>query len=74
MNEKMKQLEAAAVVRVQNDVTAAKLALTQAEQAMPQEHAREMKRVVDLHHQAYTAKEVVYAEKFQCHREAWAQF
>ena len=38
---------------------------------MIRDHVREMKRVVDLHHQTQNA---VYEEKFQCHSEAWEQF
>ena len=48
MSERMRQLEVAADVRVHNDAAVAKLALTKAEQAMTQEHAREMTRVGDL--------------------------
>ena len=41
MIERKRQLEAAADVRVQRDAAAAKLAFTNAEQVMIQEHARE---------------------------------
>ena len=33
-----------------------------------------MRRVVDLHHQTYTAKEVVYEEKFKCRCDPCEQF
>ena len=73
MSERMKQLEAAVEVPVQSDAVAAKLALANAEQIMIHEHAREMKRVVDLHHKTYTAKDDVYEDQFKCPRDAWEQ-
>ena len=38
------------------------------------EHARELGRVVDPHHQTYTAREAIYEEKFQVHSQAWEPF
>ena len=74
MAEKLKELESAAEVLVRSDVVAARLALANAEQIMFQENAKELKRVVDLHHQTYTAREAINEEKFKCHHQAWEQF
>ena len=74
MAEKLKQLEGAAEVRVQSDAVAARLTLANAEQIMFQENAKQLRRVVDLHHQIFTAREAIYEEKVKVHRQAWEQF
>ena len=70
MAEKLKQLESAAEVRVQSDAVAARLALANAEQIMFQENAKELRRVVDLHHQTFTARDAIYEEQFEVHSQA----
>ena len=53
---------------------AARKALANAKQIMFQENAKELKRVVELHHQTLTANEAIYEERFECQRQAWEQF
>ena len=50
---------------------AARLALANAKQIMFQENAKELRRVVDLHHQTFTAREAIYEEQFTVHSQAW---
>ena len=74
MAEKLTQLESAAEVRVQSDAVAVRRALANAEQIMSHENAKELKRVVELHHQTFTGTEAIYEEMFKCQRQAWEQF
>ena len=60
MGERMRQFAAATEVRVQSEVAAAQKVFIKAENAMTKEHAKEMKRVVDLHNEAYIANEAVF--------------
>ena len=60
----MRQFAAATEVRVQSEVAAAQTAFIKAENAMTNEHAKEMKRVVDLHTEAYFANDAVFDEQY----------
>ena len=60
MVETLKQLEDTSEVRVQSDAAAARMALANAEQIMFQENAKELRRIVDLHHRTFAAREAIY--------------
>ena len=74
MAETLEQLEDTAEVRVQSDTAAARMALANAEQVMSQENAKELRRIVDLHHRTFAAREAIYEEKFKVHSQARDQF
>ena len=70
MAEALTQLEDTAEVRAQSDAAAARMALANAEQVMSQENAKELRRIVDLHHRTFAAREAIYEEKFKVHSQA----
>ena len=41
---------------------------------MSQENAKELRRIVDLHHRRFAAREAIYEEKFKVHSQARDQF
>ena len=74
MPEILRQFVNAAEVRVQSDAEVAMMALANAKQIMFQWNAKELRRVVGLYHQTFTAKEVIYKEKFKVHDQTWDPF
>ena len=60
MGERMGQFTAATKVRVQNEVAAAQKAFVKAENVMSREHAKEMKRVVEMLNEAFVANEAIF--------------
>ena len=74
MGERMRQFAAATEVRVSSEGAVARTAVIKAEIAMTKEHAKEMKRVLDLHNEAHVANEAVVEEHIEFQYEAWKQF
>ena len=74
MAETLKQLEDTTEVHVQSDVAAARMALANAEQVMSQENAKELRRIVDLHHRTFAAREAMYEDTFKVHSQALDQY